>query len=187
MDETQHFQIFADSTEGHKNVLSCLLFDPIQCTFSWQVTLTDVSEALTDVWHVTSSPVQPGHNQKRFFRLGANLKSFVAWKIFSFDCWSCCNLLEEKINDVINNSNTIISLCFIHKQILPPRTFPWTVQEVIFIVVIISLLLLHYPIITKRTNICVTLNPHHQDRSNLSKLLSFVNFFVAPWLRLNIS
>ena len=98
-------------------------------------------------------------------------------------------MLEEKINDAINNSNTIISLCFIHKQIQPPRTFPWTAQEeVIFIVVIISLLLLHYPIITKRTNICVTLNPHHQDRSNLSKLLSFVNFFVAaPWLRLNIS
>lgn len=30
MDDSQHFQSFADSTEAHKNVLSCLQFDPIQ-------------------------------------------------------------------------------------------------------------------------------------------------------------
>ena len=66
--------------------------------------------------------------------------------------------LGVKINDVINNSNAIISLCFIHKQIYscihspPPRP---VLLEVIFIIIIISLLLLHYPIMLQ-INICYT-------------------------------
>ena len=55
----------------------------------------------------------------------SSLKShFKRWwlvikNIFYF--WSYCIFLEEKINDLINNSNTIISLCFIHKQIQSPH------------------------------------------------------------------
>ena len=107
-----------------------------------------------------------------------------------------------KINDVINNSNAIISLCFIHKQIYscihspPPRP---VLLEVIFIIIIISLLLLHYPIMLQ-INICYTFccvtiisvlllipEPRHKTHSNcqkcsfdLSSRNSVVHLSVSP-------
>ena len=106
--------------------------------------LTRSSAHFRDKWHWlmylrsgVTCDMSPGHTcgaklKPKHFLLDLGAKfQFVTRKTFAFDCcWLCCNFWrKKKINDVINNSNTIISLCFIHKQILPPRTFPWTLDR----------------------------------------------------------